>query len=595
MNKKEIIIIDSGVSNTNSHLKDADIQGFCIHKDMTICDDIHDEYGHGTAIYGIIKSVSDIANIINIKIPNIQNGIDPIDLVKVLEYIYINFTPDIINMSLGVSVCEDHDLLYDICKKFNQRGTIIVAAFDNSGAYSYPAAYDCVIGVVTHIECTNSEKFIYFHDKTVNVAANGNIQRLLWNNPEVIFLGGNSFACAHITCIIAKILSEGTSDIYQDLKQRAILKCKFDKQKSTNQPKIPFTIKRAALFPFSKEMHSLVRYSHILDFKITDVYDVRYSSKVHASTNILLGESLSNDYTIKDIRNISWDNIDTLIIGHLEQLEVICKEANMLEKLVKQAMENNIKVVSFDPITSCGGNKKSYYYPIVNKSMLEPNRFGMLYRISKPVLSIMGTSSKQGKFTLQLKLREMFLKNNINVGQIGTEPTALLFNMDYVFPMGYGDSVHIEGNDVIRYLNSLIHNLCTMNKDIILIGSQSNTIPYDMGNLKMFTLKQITFLLGTQPDAVILCINPYDDVDYIKSTINFIESLSNTKVIALVVFPVTLKNMDTGIYGGKKLITKETYQILKKNLEANFNLSAYRLDDNVDMELLYAQICEYFS
>lgn len=58
-------------------------------------------------------------------------------------------------------------------------------------------------------------------------------------------------------------------------------------------------------------------------------------------------------------------------------------------------------------------------------------------------------------------------------------------------------------------------------------------------------------------------------------------------------FPVTLKNMDTGIYGGKKLITNETYQILKKNLEANFNLSVYRLDE--DMDLLYAQICEYFS
>lgn len=60
-------------------------------------------------------------------------------------------------------------------------------------------------------------------------------------------------------------------------------------------------------------------------------------------------------------------------------------------------------------------------------------------------------------------------------------------------------------------------------------------------------------------------------------------------------FPVTLKNMDTGIYGGKKVITKEIYQILKKNLESNFALSVYKLDDNIDMDLLYAQICEYFS
>lgn len=46
---------------------------------------------------------------------------------------------------------------------------------------------------------------------------------------------------------------------------------------------------------------------------------------------------------------------------------------------------------------------------------------------------------------------------------------------------------------------------------------------------------------------------------------------------------------------GKKVITKEIYQILKKNLESNFALSVYKLDDNIDMDLLYAQICEYFS
>ena len=43
------------------------------------------------------------------------------------------------------------------------------------------------------------------------------------------------------------------------------------------------------------------------------------------------------------------------------------------------------------------------------------------------------------------------------------------------------------------------------------------------------------------------------------------------------------------------MITKEIYQILKKNLESNFALSVYKLDDNIDMDLLYAQICEYFS
>ena len=142
MNKKQVIIVDSGVSINNTYLKEDSIQGLCINKDMSISYDINDEYGHGTAIYGIIRSVIDVANIINIKIPKIQNGIESSDLVAALKYIYDNFMPDIINLSMGISVCDDHKALYDICKKLNDRGTIIVSAFDNTGCYSYPAIFD---------------------------------------------------------------------------------------------------------------------------------------------------------------------------------------------------------------------------------------------------------------------------------------------------------------------------------------------------------------------------------------------------------------------------------------------------------------------
>lgn len=50
----------------------------------------------------------------------------------------------------------------------------------------------------------------------------------------------------------------------------------------------------------------------------------------------------------------------------------------------------------------------------------------MLYRISTPVLAVCGTSSKQGKFTLQLELRKRFCEMGYKVGQIGTEPNSLL-------------------------------------------------------------------------------------------------------------------------------------------------------------------------
>ena len=85
MNKIEIIIIDSGVKCNHSSFQDVPIRGFPIY-DSSVIEDFEDTYGHGTAIYGIIKKVNDFSNIINIKLPNVEEGINENDLIDVLKY-----------------------------------------------------------------------------------------------------------------------------------------------------------------------------------------------------------------------------------------------------------------------------------------------------------------------------------------------------------------------------------------------------------------------------------------------------------------------------------------------------------------------------
>ena len=109
------------------------------------------------------------------------------------------------------------------------------------------------------------------------------------------------------------------------------------------------------------------------------------------------------------------------------------------------------------------------------------------------MLGVFGTSSQQGKFTLQLIIRDLLLKAGYSVGQIGSEPHSELFGMDYSFPFGYNQSIYVRDDDVILYLNSAIHSLCDEN-DIIIVGSQANTIPYDYGNLDRYMLRQHLFL-----------------------------------------------------------------------------------------------------
>lgn len=596
MNEKiNIIIVDSGVKTNHVNFINEQIIGYSF-SENGIMDDFEDEYGHGTAIFNIINESKIYANITNIKLNNIDNGITCSILQSLLNYIYINEKADIINLSLGLDVCEDIKSLEEIVNKITSSGTIIISAFDNSGSISYPAAFNNVIGVVTGHYCNKINDFEYIEDDIINIAAKGNLQKVAWINPDHLLLKGNSFACAHVTVQVANFIKEGyktKEEILQKFKQ--ISKKQYILPQNKNQINL-LKIKKAALFPFNKEMHSLIRYQNLLNFDIVDVYDSKYSATIGATTSHLMKDKKVKCLTIKDINNVNWDAIDTLILGHTSELSTLLNKKDIKYTIINDAIKHNKQIFSFDDLSPLGyHNCHNIFYPKVDQNDLPPKRNGMLYRFSKPIVGIFGTSSQQGKFTLQLKLRELLSNHGYNIGQVGTEPSALLYGMDYCFPMGYNSSVFIKEFDTVRYLNFIINDLCLKNKDIILVGSQSGTIPYDTGNIVQYTMPQFNFIMGTQPDCVILCVNPFDEFDYIKRTISFIESSVNCKVISIVIFPMDIKNNWAGIYGSKKELDEHKYKILKNKLYDHFNIPIFKLGNENNMIDLVDVIINFFS
>lgn len=603
-NKKKIriFIIDSGVNRTHKIFNQENIKSFSYNNGSFVySEEDNDSYGHGTAVTGIISRCNCDTEITVIGIPGLEEGLEENTLISVLHYIYESCNADIINLSLGINVCENYHELYNVCKALTDYGVIIISAFDNSGAISYPAAFDNVIGVTSGTVCNKINHFEYIHDHIVNIAAKGNIQRVAWSHPEYIMIGGNSFACAHVTAQAAEFMHKGAKTKDEILNKFKQISVKQHGSENSASMKIQrkenklFAINKAALFPFNKEMHSLVRYSPLLSFEITDIYESKYSATVGATTTHLMKDSLVKDIRIKNIDFIEWDRFDTLILGHTDELSYLIDKEELKNNLIGEALKKNKKIYSFDDLKRSGcENNDQVFYPAVTERDLPPNRFGMLYRISKPIVGVFGTSSRQGKFTLQLKLRELLLACGYNVGQIGTEPSALLYGMDYVFPMGYNSSVYIKEFDTVRYLNYIINNLCMRDKDIIIVGSQSGTVPYDTGNIVQYTIPQYHFLLGTQPDAVILCINPYDDFDYIKKTIKFIEACTDCKVIALVVFPMNIRDGWSGIYESKKTMSDEELDTLKKTLYRYFHIPIFALGNEKDMGNLSEHVINFF-
>lgn len=83
------------------------------------------------------------------------------------------------------------------------------------------------------------------------------------------------------------------------------------------------------------------------------------------------------------------------------------------------------------------------YFPKINGTNIK-KRFGKLYKTDKPILTIIGTNSRQGKFTLQLYIRKRLIELGYSVGQLGTEPSAPLFGFDEVFHCGYNGQIDLD-------------------------------------------------------------------------------------------------------------------------------------------------------
>ena len=111
----------------------------------------------------------------------------------------------------------------------------------------------------------------------------------------------------------------------------------------------------------------------------------------------------------------------------------------------------------------------------------------------------------------------------------------------------------------------------------------------------MFPLKQFNFLMGTQPDCMVLCINPYDDLDYIRRTIFFLESSVAGKVIGLCIYPMDYKRDWTGMYHQKEVLSEAEIESLKNILLQEFNVPSYQLGNEADISSLYEEVIAFFS
>ncbi|MDR2045275.1 MAG: DUF1611 domain-containing protein [Clostridium sp.] len=598
--KADIVIIDSGVNTNHPLLLDEYIVGIEISENLAVSSGIADSIGHGTAVYYLMRKYAPKANIIVVKIFDATLDTDLARLIFALEYVLENIECKIVHLSNGVTYCDNISQLNHICSMFIERGIILVAAFDNSGVLSYPACFDTVIGVDTSENCKKITEYIYIENSPINFRGVGTSLRLPWLNQEYKLVGGSSFAAPYITAKIYDLIlngHSGLSNILLELKRNANQTICCEQSEPLPQP---FAIGSAIVFPFNKEMHSVVRYRKLLNFELQGVYDVKYLGNVSKKLSDLL--NICEDGILKNYEQIDWDGaFDTIILGHTIELGKAIG-TNFITYMLNKCIQHKKNIFCFDDLSGykdlCDIIQSiglHCYYPFATGYHVKNNTFNKLNHIGKPIIGIFGTSPKQGKFSLQLEMRERFMNRGYRVGQVGTEPTAPLFGFDTCIPTGYASTSQVHDYQLVTLTNSELARIEQTNPDIILIGGQSHLVPLTTGNLGHYNLDNTSLILGSEPDVFVLCVNYNDDIKYIRRNFLFLEGIIDTKVIAIVIFPFR-REILWDKFGNITEKLNESKLMCKKNeLMKEFSIPAYVLTNPEELDSLVETCVNYFE
>lgn len=545
--------------------------------------------GHGTGVASIlVKNASGFAitSFVLFK-EGLSTSVER--YISALDYILHSDTHyDLIHMSVGVRAYSS--ALENLCEALHKKGCILVGAFDNGGYISYPAGFSFVLGVDSSPLCKTGADYISL-DGPVDLLAKGGAQRVAWINKSYTIMQGSSFAAPYISAHIINAINKGTS------LHTLFPRCKCLTQYSATNKIESLScrkIQKAALFPYNKETGSLVRFRELLPFELVELYDTKLSGN--------LGRTIKSfderaQYTVKNIDCCDFEAFDTFIMGHTHDLEYFSKKS-LRVPLIEKCIENKKNVFCFDNeyidddmrlrFSNAG---VSISYPDTDYTL--PEKLGKLYYINTPVLGIFGTSSQQGKFTLQLYLRKHFLQDGYKVRQLGSEPESLLFGMDKVYAYGFRGT-GLYGYKSIEYLNSCMADMDRKESDIIIVGSQSGTIPLQYSCLNTIPLESINFLLGTRPDAVILCVNYHDTIEDIRRTIEGVQSLSKTKVIACSVFPQGYASKWDLSRGVKRFIESSDLEVFQQQLSQVVSIPCY-INDRQGAKSLYEASIDFFA
>lgn len=602
-----IAIIDSGIAS-----------GFCEDIIKCKCDVINEKYsncaedeiGHGTACADIICKYCSDAELFIYKIYNKELKTEVKYLVKALER-SIEADVDIINLSLGVIDTEHINLIEEKCREANIRNIRIIAAgSENSNLSCWPADFPFVIKVEGNTKCRKDQLLLTDKDNITVEAYNGK-EFARWIGGRSNIVWGNSFACARTTGLLAKALFRKKRVAYGELinfleQVTFAYKAKEWKQLIKTNNIDCLSGKKVGLFPFNKEMHSLIRFRNFFDFEIKAVTDLPFSKYVQKDSGCCIGLEANNIMVEADFRKMLQADIDTIILGDLSEIFAIWKK-DYLVYYSEKAFSAGKDVVSiellsnekYDYVKSLSAKYKRTFMALNDQIISMGDDAVPDILLKTPVLCVLGTGPKVGKFTAQVELFKYLSEAGYNVELISTEPQGFLFNFDTI-PLGNYNLVNMIPLDrQINYIKFIcLKKIQEKSPDILLTGGQSGVVPFNYAIPTDYnSLSSFLTILATKPDGFILCVNPNDDMEYIKRTITAIESFGYGKVFMCIMSSqaVHVHNKNGIIFEERKQLERNDCDKKCRALSEEIKVPVYNFSDRFQIKNIIYELQNYFS
>lgn len=552
-------------------------------------DDWIDTAGHGTACAGIVsRGLRTRIALLAVRVVDSERGASPRVLEEALRWA-TEQGARVINVSLGAEAWKDEsgERVEAACRDAARRGVVIVAAAGPEGTEPLPAILPDVIAVGTAF-CPSD--VLYAADEGyVELYARGDLQRVAWLSGGSVLAQGSSFAAAHVSRAVCKLLLADPALDVEGVRRALGAQCiqgdpgfrrrweeGFAAFYRRRTPARLGFIHRAAVYPFNKEIHALVRFRDLAPFTLAAVADPPGARQCGRDAGEVIGEAPAG-LSIRPDLDDALAQADTLILGHLEAAQTGAT-SRALPVLVRRAVEQGKNVFSLsrvDPeehaplFALAEQHGVTIADPTIARSEVaemlragadnpaDPRRAGggrftdgrlraqagsfmasaaQVLRYDCPVLGIFGTSRSQGKYSVQLALRRALTAMGYRVGQLATEPTGALLGASATLPTGFerGEGLGLEMDaHLVRLLITAIKN--QERPDLLLVGGQSGVVSLDrqIDRLGFGSMGTLAFGVAAEPDAAILLCNVFDPPRHVRRCIAALESVVDARVIAL--------------------------------------------------------------